>query len=75
MSEIDSYKRLINTLFMGARDCTFSLPERYRLTVMRSMLHFAMEQLYGGSEEEKEVIYAAYEKWSGEPYEDSDEED
>lgn len=74
MSEINQYKSLIDTLFFGARNCTFSLPDRYRLTVMRSMLRFAMEQLNGGSEEEKEIIYAAYDKWVGEPYTESDSE-
>jgi hypothetical protein len=76
MTDMTSYKNMIDTLFFGARNTTFSIPDRYRLTVMKGMLHFAMEQLNGGSEEEKTIIYAAYEKWTGEPYSnDSDDDD
>lgn len=68
-----AYKTLIDTLFYGARDSTFSIPERYRMNVMKGMLHFALEQLTSSDPEDKQIIYDAFEKWAGEEYEsDSD---
>ena len=73
-----SYKHWIDILFFGARDSTFSIPDRYRMDVMRGMAHFALEQLTSSDPEDKEIIYEAFEKWAGEPYKsnnDSDEEE
>jgi hypothetical protein len=72
---LSEFADTIDTLFFGARNTTFSVPEKYRLKIMRAMYHFAMEQLNGGSEEETEIIRDAYLKWAGEPYNDSDEEE
>lgn len=64
-----AFTHMMDILFMGARDTTFSIPDEYHLSVMRGMLRFAMEQLYNGTEKHKEIIYAAYQKWAGEAYE------
>jgi hypothetical protein len=35
----------------------------------RFLVHFAMEQLHDGTEENTQMIYKAYERWAGEKYE------
>ena len=63
-----AYKHWIDILFFGARNTTFGVPDRYRMTIMRSMASFALEQLAGGDPEDTQIIYDAFEKWSGERY-------
>lgn len=63
-----AYKHWIDILFFGARDTTFSVPDRYRMIIMRSMAHFALEQLTSDDPEDKQIIYDAFEKWAGESY-------
>ena len=65
---------LIDCLFFAARDITFSIPGKFKKTVMRSMVHHALDQHNNGTKECKQLIYAAYEKWFGDPYESSDSE-
>lgn len=60
------FTELIDTLFFGARNITFCLPDMYRQTIMRAMLDFAMEQLYSGNETHKKIIHDTFEKWAGE---------
>ena len=68
-----SFDEMIDLLFYGARDTTFGLPDKYRLTVMRGMHHFCMTQLCNGSQTQINTINTAYEKWAGEPYESEDD--
>ncbi len=67
-----AYKHWIDILFFGARDTTFGVPDKYRMTIMRGMAHFALEQLTSDNPEDKQIIYDAFEKWAGERYTDDD---
>ena len=41
----------------------------------RFLVHFAMEQLHDGTEENTQIIYKAYERWTGEKYKSDSEDD
>jgi hypothetical protein len=65
----------IDLIFFATRNATFVIPTKYFIPVLRNTLRFAMEQLWDGTEESRLIIYAAYEKWAGEPYSDSDSDE
>jgi hypothetical protein len=79
MSTVDedktyTYKSMIDLIFYAAIDASFNIPQEYRLDLMKGVVYFATEKL-NGCEEHENIIYAAFKKWTGEDYEDSDEEE
>ncbi len=69
-----SYKSMIDIIFYAARDASFNIPREYRLALMKGVVCFALEQL-NGCKEDTDIIYTAFNKWTGEEYEDSDDEE
>jgi hypothetical protein len=66
---------LIDSMFFAARNITFSLPKRHADDVMKSMMHHILDRHNNGTQECKRIIYDAYEKWAGEPYESESDSD
>jgi hypothetical protein len=73
--DLNAYKQEIDLIFHAAANASFNIPEQYRIALMKGVLYFAMEKLHCGAQEDTDIIRDAFNKWTGEEYEDSDDED